>query len=212
MNTRCSGRVSHRVLARITRAGLLLMWFALPASGMAMNDEPVEFIRSITAQVLAEFERTPEMKSDTDKLHAMIEEKISPNIDYQRLSRLTLGKYWRKASQAQREQFTRNFRKLLVKTYASSLSQYTDQNIDYQLLKKEAKGQRVTVRAKLTGATGAPIIVDYRLHHAGKHWMIYDLTVEGVSLAVNYRSSFNEEISQYGLDGFIRHLAEQVRD
>ncbi len=187
-----------------------MMGFLLPVSGMAMNEEPVEFIRLITEQVLSEFGSTPEMKSDTNRLHAMIEDRVSPNIDYRRLSMLTLGKYWKTASQAQREQFTRNFRRLLVKTYATSLSQYTDHSIDYQLLKKAAKGGRATVRAKLNSSSGVPIVVDYRLHHAGAQWKIYDLTIEGVSLAVNYRSSFKEEISRYGLDGLIQHLDDRV--
>jgi phospholipid transport system substrate-binding protein len=106
-------------------------------------------------------------------------------------------------------QFTDGFRQLLIKTYTASLAEYTGQTIEYKLLNVKAGGRRATVRTLLQQSAGAPVVVDYRLHFTGDHWKIYDVSIEGVSMAVNYRSSFSHEINNHGLDGLIQQLASR---
>ena len=181
----------------------------LPAGTLAMNNDPVDFIRMTTERVLSELDQSADIKSSPDKLRTLVETSVSPNIDFKRLSSVILGKHWKTASAGQRAQFTEGFKQLLLTTYTTSLAEYTGQKIEYRLLKMAAGGRRATVRTKLTQSAGTPVIVDYRLHHKDDHWKIYDVSIEGISLAVNYRSSFSQQINSHGLDGLIQQLAER---
>ena len=98
---------------------------------------------------------------------------------------------------------------LLVPTALVALA---GQAIEYRLLGAGDGAQRSTVRASIASVAGTPLAVDYRLHCLGDDWKIYDVSIEGVSLAVNYRSRFSQVIDAHGIDGLIRQLGEkQVR-
>ncbi len=181
----------------------------LPVTVLAMSNDPVDVIRTTTERILTELEKAPGIKSDPAKLQILVEVNVLPSIDFTRLSSLTLGKHWRTATPEQRIKFTEGFRKLLVKTYATSLSEYTGQTVEYRLLNVTADGRRATVRTLLKQSDGTPVIVDYRLHFTDDDWKIYDVSIEGVSMAINYRSSFSHEINKHGLDGLIRQLASR---
>lgn len=181
----------------------------LPATTQAMNNDPVDFIRMTTERVLSELDKTADIKSSPEQLRSLVEANVSPNIDFTRLSGLILGKHWKTASAGQRTQFTKGFKQLLLNTYSTSLAEYTGQKIEHRLLKMAAGGRRATVRTEFTPSAGTPVIVDYRLHHIGDHWKIYDVSIEGISLAVNYRSSFSHEINNHGLDSLIQQLTER---
>ena len=122
------------------------------------------------------------------------------------LARLTLAKHWRSATPDQQRRFTAAFRRLLVRTYSVALSHYRNQQLEYQLLKRTQDGRRASVRTRILSAGAAPLVVDYGLYEAAEGWKIYDVSIEGVSLVNNYRSSFGEDIRRYGLDGLITRL------
>ena len=183
--------------------------FLLPATVFAMSNDPVDLIRTTTERVLAELEKAPDIKSDPNKLQNLVEVNVSPSIDFTRLSSLILGKHWRTASRQQRQRFTAGFRKLLVKTYSTSLAEYSGQTIEYRLLNTAAEGRRATVRTLLKRVSDPPVVVDYRLYQTADRWKIYDVSIEGISLAVNYRSSFNEAINSHGLDQLIRQISDR---
>jgi phospholipid transport system substrate-binding protein len=183
--------------------------YLLPITVLAMSNDPVDVIRTTTERVLAELEKVPGIKSNPEKLQSIVEVNVLPSIDFIRLSSLTLGKHWRTASPEQRMKFTEGFKKLLIKTYSTSLSEYTGQAVEYRLLNVTAGGRRASVRTLLKQSGGTPVIVDYRLHLTDDHWKIYDVSIEGVSMAINYRSSFSYEIKKHGLDGLIQQLASR---
>ena len=184
-----------------------LILFLLPMPGIAVSKDPVDMIRATTERVLVRLEQAPETKLNPDKLRTLVEENILPSIDFMRLSRLTLGKHWRTATNLQRERFSNEFRRLLIRTYSVALAEYAGQKVDYMPLKMTPDGRRSAVRTKLQQSGGAPVTVDYSLYKTSTSWKIYDVTIEGVSLAVNYRSSFGQEIRIHGLDGLIQQLA-----
>ena len=188
---------------------LVLIILLLPTPAVAVSQEPLELIRSTTELVLNRLAQAPEIKSQPDRLKTLVEESIVPSIDFVRLSRLTLGKHWRTATPEQRNRFTREFKQLLIRTYSTSLTAYSGQEIEYIPLKETADGKRSAVRTKLHQPDGLPLTVDYRLYKAPQGWKIYDVSIEGVSLAVNYRSSFGQEIRTQGLDELIRHIASR---
>jgi len=172
------------------------------------SEAPVELIRTTTERVLSRLDSDPEIKQSQDRLFVLVEENIAPNIDFRQLSRLAAGKHWRVASDDQQQRLTGEFRKLLIRTYSTTLAEYTGQGITYRILKTKADRKRAVVRATVERSTGPAIDIDYSLYRAPGGWKIYDMKVEGISLVVTYRSSFNQEIRANGIDGLIRNLAQ----
>ncbi len=149
------------------------------------------------------------LEKDPNQLYSLVNEKIVPFVDFPRMSRWILGKHWRKASKAQKVQFTNEFKKLLVKTYATALLKFSDEKITYPPAKGEVKKGKVNIKSEITLPDGRQFSVQYRMHHKDQNWKIYDISVDGVSLVSTYRSSFSTEIRKVGLDGLLANLVEK---
>lgn len=156
------------------------------------------------------------VKSDKDiqagnqqKIFALAEEKILPNFNFDRVSRLVLGKNWTKATPDQKSAFQTEFRTLLLRTYATALSKYKNQVIEYKPLRLADGANTATVKTVILQPGGQPITVDYTLEKQTDAWKVYDIVIEGVSLVTNYRSQFTQEIRQNGLDSLIKKLADK---
>lgn len=156
------------------------------------------------------------IKSDKDiqagnqqKIFALAEEKILPNFDFDRVCRMVLGKNWKSASPEQQEVFQKEFRSLLLRTYASALSKYKNQVIEYKPLRAEPSAKNVSVKTQILQPGGQPIAVDYSLVKGDSGWKVYDIVIESVSLVTNYRSQFSNEIRTNGLDSLNKKLAEK---
>lgn len=144
-----------------------------------------------------------------EKIFALAEEKILPNFNFERVSRLVLGKNYTTASKDQQTAFQNEFRTLLLHTYASALSKYRNQKIDFKPLRAQPTDTKVTVKTEIIQPGGQPIAIDYRLAKEPNGWKVYDIVIENISLVVNYRDQFNNEIKQNGMDGLIKRLAEK---
>jgi len=156
------------------------------------------------------------VKSDKDiqagnqeKIFKLAEEKILPNFNFEKVSRLVLGKNWTKATPEQKSAFQDEFKTLLLRTYATALSKYKNQVIEYKPLRMENGATNATVKTSILQEGGQPIAVDYALEKKADDWKVYDIVIEGVSLVTNYRSQFAQEIRQNGLDSLIKKLAEK---
>jgi phospholipid transport system substrate-binding protein len=192
--------------------GLLILVLLCPVPGLAAGQQPVDVIRSATTKVLAELEETPQIRSDPLRLNAVIERHILPHVDLLALSRLTLGKNWRAATREQRSSFAREFGVLLIKTYSTALASFTSQEIEYLSSSVSAQKRRAIVRTRIVEDGLAPLAVDYSLRLVDGAWRVYDVKIEGVSLAINYRSSFAQEIRDHGIEGLIERLGVRNRD
>jgi phospholipid transport system substrate-binding protein len=156
------------------------------------------------------------VKSDADiqagnqaKIFALAEEKILPNFNFERVSRLVLGKNWTRATAEQKATFQKEFRTLLLRTYATALSKYQDQKIEFLPLRMTAEAKTASVKTKIIQSGGQPIQVDYALAQEDNAWKVYDIVIEGVSLVTNYRGQFSQEVRQNGLDSLIEKLANK---
>lgn len=156
------------------------------------------------------------IKSDKDiqagnqqKIFALAEEKILPNFDFDRVCRMVLGKNWKSASPEQQATFQKEFRSLLLRTYATALSKYKNQIIEYKPLRAEPGAKNVSVKTQILQPGGQPIAVDYSLVKGDSGWKVYDIVIESVSLVTNYRSQFSNEIRTNGLDSLNKKLAEK---
>ncbi|MDP3212160.1 MAG: ABC transporter substrate-binding protein [Methylotenera sp.] len=146
---------------------------------------------------------------DQKKIFALAEEKILPNFDFDRVCRMVLGKNWRSATPEQQAVFQKEFRTLLLRTYATALGKYKDQVIEYKPMRAEAGAKNVSVKTQILQPGGQPISVDYSLVKAENGWKVYDIVIESVSLVTNYRSQFSSEIRQNGLDSLNKKLADK---
>lgn len=156
------------------------------------------------------------VKSDRDiqagnhaKIFALTEEKVLPNFNFVRVSRLVLGKNWTRATPEQRTNFQKEFRTLLLRTYATALSKYQDQTIEFLPLRMVDDAKTASVKTKIIQSGGQPIAVDYSLAREEDAWKVYDIVIERVSLVTNYRGQFSQEVRKNGLDSLIVKLTNK---
>lgn len=168
---------------------------------------PDELVKATADDVLSVVKKDKDIQNgDQKKVFALAEEKILPNFNFDRVCRMVLGKNWNRATKEQQEAFQREFRSLLLRTYATALSKYRNQTIDYKPLRSQPGDTEVTVKTEILQPGGQPVAVDYALEKSGDGWKVYDIVIEGVSLVTNYRSQFGTEIKQSGMDGLIQKL------
>jgi phospholipid transport system substrate-binding protein len=171
---------------------------------------PDVLIKKLSDDVLESIRRDPSLQSgDVNKLNALIDEKILPYVDFGKMTRLAVGRGWRDASAEQRQALTREFRSLLVRTYAGAVSVVKDHKVELRPFRAAPTDTDVTVRTQVVASRGDPIQLDYRLEKTDAGWKIYDVNVLGVWLVENYRNTFAGEISRGGVDGLIKSLVER---
>ena len=174
------------------------------------NIGPDELVRKTADDVISIIKQDKDIQAgDTNKIYKLAEEKILPNFDFERISRLVLGKAWRKATDKQKTEFKYEFKNLLLRTYAVALSKYKDQKIEYKPLRMKPTDEIVTVKTEIIQSGGQPIDVDYALAKQDDGWLVIDIIIEGVSLVTNYRSQFASEIKKNGMDSLIIELAKK---
>ena len=193
-------------LFRIAQALCLLLATATAHAAMA----PDELVKTTSEEVLTIVRSDPDIASgNTSKVIDIVETKVLAHFDFARMTRLAVGKNWRNASEPQREALTNGFRTLLVRTYAVALAQFRDRAVDYRPLDKAPNGPEVMVHTTVATPQGKPINMDYRMGAVGEDWKVYDVLVDGVSLVINYRSSFDATVSEKGIDGLVALLEEK---
>jgi len=190
-------------------ARLMLVVFFASAAGFAAGQAqaPDEMVRNVTNEVLTIVRNNKSIQSgDTRSVLALVDEKVLPHFDFNRMTSLAVGARWGSASPEQRERLTTAFRTLLVRTYSNALTQYRDQAIEVKPLRSDPNAKRVKVNTEVRQPGAQPIAIDYSLEQQSQDWKVFDVSVAGVSLVTNYRSSFTAEISSKGIDGLIASL------
>ena len=188
-----------KLLLSLTLAGFM--------SNAMAEVAPDAMVKSIANDVLEIIKNDKDIQAgDETKISAVTEEKILPNFDFDRVSRMVLGKNWSSATKEQQMAFQNEFKNLLLHTYASALSKYRGQTIEFKPLRSQPSDKEVTVKSQIIQPGGQPIAVDYSLEKGANGWKVYDIIIEGVSLVTNYRSQFSNEVRQNGIDGLIQKL------
>jgi len=187
----------------------LLIAFALmlfSAVSMAM-EAPDALVKRTADDVIATIKADKEIQAGNKaKIFELAEEKILPNFNFDKVSRLVLGKNWRRANAEQRAGFKEAFKTLLLHTYATALSKYKDQTIEYKPLRMKKGDKYASVKTLVNQDGGQPIAVNYRLESSTESWKVFDIVIEGVSLVTNYRGQFASEIKANGIDSLIKKL------
>lgn len=199
-------------MMRKIQAVLLAAALLTGVHARAAETLPDVLVKSTAQDVLAIIKQDKEIQSgNSKKVLDLVEAKVLPHFDFNRMARLAVGRHWPKATPAQQQALTGEFRTLLVRTYSNSLSSYKNQVIDYKPLKLLPEDTDVTVKTVVNQPGGLPIPIDYSLEKTANGWKVYDVAVDNVSLVTNYRTSFSSEIQSKGIDGLIKTLSDKNR-
>jgi phospholipid transport system substrate-binding protein len=187
----------------------LVLGFSAPVA--LANDTPPDVLaRTTTQEVLTILKQDKELRNgNLNKVYQLVEAKILPNFDFNRMTQLALGKNWPRATAKQKQELVTEFRNLLVRTYSSSLTAFTNQTVEFKPLTMKPGDTEVTVRSEIRQPGGQPIPIDYAMYKTAFGWKVYDVTIDSVSLVTNYRASFSNTIRQSGIDGLIKTMAAQ---
>ena len=187
---------------------LLLLPLSVPATG----GSPQQLVRDTSSRMLAAMRAEQDsISQDPARLYVLVEEIVLPNFDFRRMSQWVLGKNWRVATPQQRELFVAEFRQLLVRTYGTALLEYADEELIYLPFTETTEAKSVTVRTEIDQPGVGVIPINYSMYRSNAGWKVYDISISGVSLVTNYRSSYGSIIRNNGIDHLIDQLAERNR-
>lgn len=188
------------------------LWLALAAGWAHAEDEaPDAMIKRLSNELLDTIKADKSLRAgDMNKIVALVDSRVMPNVNFQRMTASAVGPAWRQATPEQQKALQDEFKILLVRTYSGALAQVSDQTIAMKPLRAAPEDKEVLVRSEIKGR-GDPIQLDYRLEKTpgqGSGWRIYNLNVLGIWLVENYRSQFGPQINAKGIDGLITMLVD----
>jgi phospholipid transport system substrate-binding protein len=198
----------------LSRQPILLSWLlaalAFPVHSALAQTAPDALVRSVADDVLRIVQQDKQLREgDTSKMAQLIEEKIVPHFDFERMTRLAVGRNWREATPEQRNTLVEEFRTLLVRSYSAAYTSYRHIVVEVRPLKVQPDEDDVQVKSQIKLPGGAPPVnVDYSMVKNSDAWKVYDVSVDGVSLVTTYRSTFAEEVRKGGVEGLIKSLKD----
>lgn len=172
------------------------------------NISPDKLVEETVQEVIDIINEDEAIKSgDKEKMLDLVKTKIIPHFDFTRMTRLAMGKNWRSANEQQQVVLVEEFRTLLVRTYSNTLTRYSDETINVTPIADIGDATESTVKTQVIQGQGKQAVpIDYNMEKQASGWKVFDVTVAGVSLVTNYRSSFNSQIRRGGVDGLINTL------
>ncbi|VAW88793.1 Uncharacterized ABC transporter, auxiliary component YrbC [hydrothermal vent metagenome] len=205
----------YRIMSKKINAVFLTLFVLLlaPAGAAATTLSPGEVIKDTAAKMIVAIEAEKEaLELDPLHVYELVNRIMMPHFDLPLMAKRVLGKHWRRAEVQQRKDFTVAFKKLLVRAYAKSLVNYSELDIRYLPVRKKANAKAVEVRSEVTrpGETALNVVYRLRLKDTKNStaWKVYDISIDGVSLVLNYKSTFSKEISKGGLPLLIEKISK----
>jgi phospholipid transport system substrate-binding protein len=179
-------------------------------AGAADPAGPEELVRKITADVLEAVKTDKQLAAgDRKKALALAEQKILPYVDFREAAMLAVGKAWYAATPAQQKIIVDEFREMLVRIYSNAVDVYRGQTMRVLPLRIPADATEVTVRNQYLSEGRPPVPVSYEMRKTPQGWKIYDISIEGVSMVLTYRSEFEQITRASGIDGLIKRLQQK---
>lgn len=178
-------------------------------TGLRAQVAPEALIQQVSTDVLDAVKSDKAIQAgDIARINALVDTQVMPHVNFQRMTAMSVGRYWRQATPEQKSRLQEEFKTLLVRTYSGALREVKNQTVRVKPMRSQPSDKEVVVRTEVRGG-GEPIQLDYRLEKADSGWRIYDVNVLGVWLVEQYRSSFAQEIGSKGIDGLITALTEK---
>ena len=179
--------------------------FALSLGALAQEQAPDALVKSVTLEVVGIIQKDIK-DGDRRKLVSLIEEKVLPHFNFNAMTSSAVGRNWDKATPEQKSRLVDEFKTLLVRTYASSLAAYSNQRFDFRPLRAKPTDTDVTVNVRVLQSGSEPVQIDYDMEKRPNGWKVWDVRVAGISLVANYRTEFDNQVRQGGIDGLIKTL------
>ncbi len=190
-------------------AALAMSAAALSVPALASDEAPDALVKRVSTEVLNAIKADPAIQAgNIDRIMALVDSKIMPNVNFARMTSAAVGRHWRQATPEQQKQLQDEFKTLLVRTYSGALGEVKNQTLSFRPMRAKPEDTEVVVRSEVRGM-GDPIQLDYRMEKTGAGWKIYDLNVLGVWLVETYRTQFAQEINAKGIDGLIASLTQR---
>ena len=201
--------MNRRTLGRLLTATLSLALLASAPLVRAADEGPDALIKRVSSEVLDAIKADKAIQAgETNRVLALVDTKVMPNVNFTRMTASAVGRNWRQATPEQKARLQEEFKTLLIRTYSGALSQVNDQKLNVKPLRAAAGDTDVTVRTEVLGR-GDPVQLDYRMEKTPTGWKIYDLNVLGVWLVETYRTQFAQEVSAKGIDGLIASMSQR---
>ena len=192
------------------RFATLALSLFLAAPVQAQELAPDDMVRKVTADVLDAIKSDKQLQAgDRKKALALAEQKILPHVDFRESTRLAMGKAWNGATPEQQDQIVNEFRSMLVRIYSNAIDVYRGQTMKALPLRLQPGATDVTVRNQFLRPGQPAVPVDYAMRKMPEGWMIYDITVDGVSLVLTYRDEFDQITRVSGVEGLIKRLKQK---
>ncbi|MFA5627207.1 MAG: ABC transporter substrate-binding protein [Thiohalomonadaceae bacterium] len=207
------------------------LWLALLLVGLLLNSRvgaanmaqsPEQLMTEVSQQMIETLRNEREaVRERPQHMFDLVDKILRPHVDLNRMSGWAMGKYWRQATPEQRERFIAAFSVMIVRFYTSALLEDPRQLDDLlergqELItykpSRPVEGNTTIVRSEVHLENDKTVDVLFAVHNRDGDWKVYDVTVEGVSMVTNYRSSFTQEIAQVGIDGLIKRLEERNQE
>ncbi|MDH5544081.1 MAG: ABC transporter substrate-binding protein [Gammaproteobacteria bacterium] len=178
------------------------------STAVLAEQSPQDMVKSVSEKTIAKLKQDKALiAKEPERLYELIKEYVLPHFDFERMSKWVLGKYWRQATPQEQKRFIEEFRTLLVRTYATSLADFAEQNIKFLPFHDDLASGEVTIKSEVEQPGSFPVPINYRLHKIADGWKVFDVTIDDISLISNYRTSFSREIRTAGISGLIDQLA-----
>jgi len=194
----------------IAMASVAVAAHAHAAAPAPANEAPDALVKRISQDVIDTAKSDKAIQAgDQKKVMDLVESKILPYVDFQRMTALAAGRFWRDATPDQQKALSEQFRTLLIFTYSGALSQIKNETVEFKPLRADPSDTEVEVRSQVNVLHGEPIPLNYRVAKAGASWKIYDINVLGAWLVETYKGTFASEINKGGIDGLIKALTDK---
>ncbi len=197
---------------KLFRQFILFMFasFAFVGSSMAADEAADQLVKRLSQEIMDIAKTDKDIQSGNQKrVYDLVETKVLPFVDFQRMTSLAAGKSWRDATPEQQKQLINEFRTLLVFTYSGAISQIKDQTLEFKPFRAAPDETDVEVRSQVLQKNGEALQLNYRLEKLATGWKIYDINVLGAWLVETYKGTFTAEITKSGIDGLIKTLSEK---
>ncbi len=204
-------------MSKLSMTMLLKRLVAYPVAVIALQlgtawaqEAPDALVKRVSEEILAIAKTDKQVQAgNQERIMEVVRAKILPHINFQRMTQLTAGRYWREATPEQQQALTNEFRTLLVYTYAGAVAQIRNQTLEFKPMRATPDDTEVEVRTAVIQSRGEPIQLNYRLEKGPNGWKIVDVNILGAWLVQTYRNSFAAEIQKGGIDGLIKALTER---
>jgi phospholipid transport system substrate-binding protein len=188
---------------------LIIFFNILTVSAKSL--EPIDIVKKTVSEVLETIQNDEEIKAGNKaKIVEIVKEKVTPFVDFERMTRLAIGRPWKEATENQKSKLVELFNKLLINSYAAAFSNYL--GIVIEVGGQKIDGQRGTVISKVKLPGGAPpLTLEYDFLYKNS-WKLFDVKIDGSSLVINYRSMFSQTIATSGIEGLLEALEKKLNE